>query len=55
MSLAGRNGLCFLAVAYFILQLVPYCFSKSIVIEVPGYAKAVVGAEGILLRDIKLG
>lgn len=46
MSLAGRNGLCFLAVAYFILQVVPYCFSKSIVIEVPGYAKAVVGAEG---------
>jgi len=47
MSLAGRNGPCFLAVAFFILQVVPYCVSESVVIEVPGYAKAVVGSYGI--------
>ena len=43
----NRIFFCVLAVA-FILQsvIVPYCFAEPIVIEVPGYAKAVIGSYG---------
>ena len=46
MKSVTRRDFCFLAVFFLILQAVPYCFSESFVIEVPGYAKAVVGSYG---------
>jgi len=48
MNLRGGSSYCFLAVAFFILQAVPYSFTEQVVVEVPGYAKSVLGGYGNL-------
>jgi len=47
MNLHGGSSYCLLAVAIFILQAVPFGSTEQVVIEVPGYAKAVLGGYGI--------
>jgi len=51
MNLRGGSSYCFLAVAFFILQAVPYSFTEQVVVEVPGYAKSVLGGYGMNIKS----